>query len=367
MAKALTSKQARGIVRRGFTLVEVLMVIAIIGILAGLIIPAVSYALTAVKRKAIALEVEALASAVNQYKNKYGDYPPDGSNAAAFERHFRKVFPQIQSSEFTLLYTYANSPEGAAVVMDPAEALVFALGGFSSNPIYPFSGSGGPFFVMDSGGNQVDSSSSAIASVQYNVDRTNGFFDFKPTQLTIDLAGGLTISIDESNYFGATTFVAPAGNDLLPVYHPSGKQAPYVYFDARTYSIRVTTTGLPSYFNRYQPTSVSMGVARPYKSNVVNTTVSQATSPDTYFKYAEDKGFQIISAGLDDNYGGVGPSGAAVSAVPTFFVYPTGESLNIASGTLAGSRYAETSGVPSPQLDNATNFSGGTLEDGLEN
>ena len=106
--------------------------------------------LTAVKKKAIALEVQAIASAVNQYKNKYGDFPPDGSNAAAFERHFRKIFPQIQASEFTTLYANVDPPSGApaTVVMDPAEALVFCLGGYSSNPTQPFTGTGGPLSLV---------------------------------------------------------------------------------------------------------------------------------------------------------------------------------------------------------------------------
>ncbi len=335
--------------RAAFTLVEVLMVVAIIGILAGLIIPAVSMALTAVKRKAIALEVQAIASAVEQYKNKYGDYPPDGSNQAAFERHFRKIFTQIQPSEFTVLYANVNPPAGspATVVMDPAEALVFCLGGYSSNPVQPFTGTGGPLSLVPG----------STSTYQYNTDRTNAFMEFKQNQLTIDVSGSATVSTDEALYFSES-------NDNIPVYHPGGKQAPYVYFDSRTYAISTGGT-LPGFFNKYQPTTLGAGVARPYKSTNVNTNVSQTSAPDSHFRYAEDKGFQIVSAGLDDLYGGI-PT-ASFAAVPTFFVYPSGETLNVSTGATAGGRYVEAAGVPSAQLDNATNFSEGTLEDALEN
>ncbi len=334
---------------RGFTLVEILMVVAIIGVLAGLIIPAVGMALTAVKRKAIALEVQAIASAVNQYKNKYGDFPPDGSNVTAFERHFRKIFPQIQASEFTTLYANVNPPAGAptTAVMDPAEALVFCLGGYSSNPTQPFTGTGGPLSLVPG----------STSTYQYNTERTNAFMEFKQNQLTIAVSGAATVSTDEATYFGGT-------NDNIPVYHPGGRLAPYVYFDSRTYAIS-TGASLPAFFNKYQPSAVAMGVARPYKSANVNTNVSQTSAPDNHFKYVEDKAFQIVSAGLDDMYGGVPTTDFAT--VPTFFVYPTGLTLNISSGATGGGRYAEAAGVPSAQLDNATNFADGVLEDALEN
>ncbi len=343
--------------RSGFTLVEILMVVAIIGILVGLVVPAVNMALRTVRKRAIALEVQAIEGAVQQYKNKYGDFPPDGSSQAVWERHFRKIFPQIQASEFTALYANANSagtlpqaPATGAAVMDPAEALVFCLGGYSSNPIQPFTGSGGPLSLVPS-----------TTTYQYNTERTGAFFEFKESQLTIDASSGATVSTDEAQLYSAGV------NDLLPVYRPAGKAMPLVYFESRTYAfVPGGASGL--YFNYYQPTLVDAGVARPYKSDSVNTNVTQATAPDAYYKYAEDKGFQIISAGLDDLYGGV--TGLPNSGTPQFFRYPSGSALNItltpAAQTGPGN-YVEAAGVPSAQLDNATNFSEGTLGDALAN
>ena len=78
--------------RSGFTLIEVLMVIAIIGILVGLAVPAVMYGSRVVKQRAIVIETQTLDNAINQYNNKYGDFPADGSNRVLFEKHFRKAF-----------------------------------------------------------------------------------------------------------------------------------------------------------------------------------------------------------------------------------------------------------------------------------
>ncbi len=127
--------------RPAFTLVELLMVVTIIGILVGLLLPAVYYGMQSVKQGAIGIEVQTIASAVEQYKNKYSQgYPPDGSNAGDFERHYRGIFRQIAASEFAAVAAACNAVNGAPATayMDPPEALVFALGGFSTDPIHPF-------------------------------------------------------------------------------------------------------------------------------------------------------------------------------------------------------------------------------------
>ena len=357
--------------RIGFTLIEVLIVIAIIGILIGLLVPAVIVVSNNIKRSAMSFEVQTLSNSISQYKNKYNDFPPDGSNPAILSRHLQKAFPQIAASEIALLTTdvlpgtsfpVVSSSSGVGI-MDPSEALVLFLGGLSDDPSYPFSGIGGPFFITNSAGVQVTSAEppASRGSIQYNVDRNNPIFEFKQAQLTLEVIGGFTLSNDEATLF------ASGVNDALPAYNPgSGRVAPYVYFDSRSYSFAGGPNG--RFFNFYNPTNVP-GVARPYKSDDLNTTVAIALNADAHYRYQNDKTFQIIGAGLDDEYGGVagipngGISGQFMNS-PMFYSYPSGKSLDIATGNKDMSNYSEGDG-PSPQMDNVTNFAEGILEDAL--
>ena len=332
--------------RPAFTLVEVLIVIAIIGVLMGLAVTAVNVARRTIQARSIALEVESIAQAVEAYKTKFGSYPPDGYSRAAFETHFRSVFPNIQPSEFTVLYA-SVAGKTADSVMDPAEALVFCLGGFSNNPTRPFTGSGGPL-------TPVPASNPVV--YQYNTDRNEGPFQFRLDLLTLDDTSGQTVSNDEV-LFGVTNV---AGRDVIPAYVPSGRDAPLVYFSSTTY--RVDSFAAPVMFQSYD---TNRGIARPYKSDKVNNKIDTSNwsslpvaQRDRYYIYANDKSFQIISAGLDDDFGG----GAV------FFRFPSGTPLDATLAPTAqptGANYSVGGLNQITQLDNVTNFSEGALSDSL--
>jgi prepilin-type N-terminal cleavage/methylation domain-containing protein len=62
----------------GFTLIEMLVVITIIGILAGLVTAAALAARRAAKNATIVAELKGgLDAACVEYKNQFGEYPPD--------------------------------------------------------------------------------------------------------------------------------------------------------------------------------------------------------------------------------------------------------------------------------------------------
>ncbi|MBI1323883.1 prepilin-type N-terminal cleavage/methylation domain-containing protein [bacterium] len=62
--------------RSGFTLVELLVVITIIGLLAGLLLPAINGAVRSAKEAAVSSEISLLDQALASFKTRYGDYPP---------------------------------------------------------------------------------------------------------------------------------------------------------------------------------------------------------------------------------------------------------------------------------------------------
>ena len=308
-------------VQRGFTLVELLVVIAIIGLLVGLTVPAVFGVRGAFNRASVKFEVQALNDAVENYRSKYGDYPPDGSSWQIMEAHLRKAFPDILQSELNLLNPTMSASQVGTVavlrndndpmlkppgvlaihfrVMDPAEAVVFFLGGFSSDKQRPFTGPGGPF------------AASVVAGqgLQYNVSRQNPFFEFPTDRLSLAVVNGVTISTDES------VFVENIGNDLLPVFMSKGneieKGSPYVYFDSRTYQFTKNSSSGPFlYFNFFQPSNANptlpydplnprlqLGAARPFLSEQVNTATSRLF-------YENKQTFQIVSPGTDGKFGG---------------------------------------------------------------
>ena len=61
---------------RGFTLVELLVVILILAVLIALLLPAINGALRTAKNAAVGGEINQLAQALASFKAKYGDYPP---------------------------------------------------------------------------------------------------------------------------------------------------------------------------------------------------------------------------------------------------------------------------------------------------
>ncbi len=62
--------------RLGFTLVELLVVAVVLVILLGLLIPAVMRAVSTAKDAAVAAEINQMAQALADFKNRYGTYPP---------------------------------------------------------------------------------------------------------------------------------------------------------------------------------------------------------------------------------------------------------------------------------------------------
>lgn len=236
----------------GFTLVELLVVIIIIAILAGILIPTVNAARRRVLIARVVIEMKQLETAIEQYKTDHGgDYPPDftdypvganpNSKSVNLAAHLARAYPRHNRANITK-WMISQPTTQQPGNLDAAEALVFWLSMLRNDVVNP---------LTDAAGNTI------------TLQPTGGkaYFDFDVTRLK------------------------DRDNDGWPEYYPKGvDDAPFVYFHNKTYG------------GAYYPTAVggtAIGTARPYAQTITNNV-------PTFFNPTK---FQLLAAGLDNTFG----------------------------------------------------------------
>ncbi len=371
--------------RRGFTLVELLVVIAIIGILMGIAVPAIFGVIETAKSTKQRLELSQIEQAIERYQEKYGDYPPDFSDWTVVERHYRKIFPRIETAQLQLLQGLlaigavggditplplnASTTLHDASRIDRAEALVWTLGGYSSNPLRPFTGDGGPLSLVPGTG-----VGTVPAKYQINLDRDNALFEFDQQRLDLAIEDKDAL-IGPANYWYSKNPGSP--DDLFPQYRAHDDGAPFVYFDSRTYSSlssypRINQDSVQLIFNLFN--GGDFGSIRPY--------VGTRNSNNEY-QFVNPESFQVIAPGTDGSLGystwGSGSSDDNPGFVGEYYCYPTGKRIGLQKDRRRGliwktvfdesSNYQEPATlnrVDHPQQDNLTNFADGKLIDEVQ-
>lgn len=271
--------------QRGFTLVEILVVVAIIVILMAILIPVAMGAISRARNAAIGFELSQLKTAVEEYKKEHGDYPPSmdwdpgngvtGPIAATFpaqqakwyasnaptayaygsicERHFLRCYPKMTSAEKYKFYG-AIAPR-----LDQDEALVFWLAMIANDPRQPFKN-----FVFNNSGVLYYAGGNDTTQLNYN-----------------DYPGNNTRWV---HYEFDSRRLVDNDADGIPGYQVQFcRETTYMYFDSRTYGFS------------QNPGFAARQVAQPF-SDAVSIAKGQP-------KFMNPNTFQILCSGQDGNYG----------------------------------------------------------------
>lgn len=337
-------------VRQGFTLVEMLVVIAIIGVIAGLVTVAASRALTYAKKMVIVTDFTQLDMALKAYKDKYGEYPPDGTDYQTnydpntgipntFKRHFSRVFDKANLyDELHLLaqnYKLKCDPaNGVGEVqsffknLGPDTSLAFWLGGmqeddysqvatknpksrfvgFSTNKIHPLSDNGSSRLPL--------------------------WYEFDTTRIT-DPTGAAVSNTIFRQYKGNVNVTQP-----------------YVYFRAE---LNQQPWEYTNWSINTRPVK-SFGNAKPY----FDTTQTTATLPGNLImpgRWVNPTSYQLLFCGFDGTFG----SG---NCYPTGKTPPPNKLPPPYDPNLLFYPYKPIANpTDSSQYDDITNFAGGAIED----
>jgi prepilin-type N-terminal cleavage/methylation domain-containing protein len=292
----ISNRQGRTI--RGFTLVEVLVVIAIIGILVGLLVPAIMAAQVRARQTVVKTEMQQIAMAIENLKSSVGQYPPDGTSTTDMQQYCKARWGRVYWAA-TANYG-ATPPQVPFPTITPDTALCFWLGGaqdsdnvagaapnfigFSANPQNPF-----------------DGSASRVAAT-YDFPR-----DTAPLRVVWP---GATSGLP-----AITTTTPPVYWNLYQCFPPnrkdpsSGTYAPYLYLKA---------------------------VAGSYNGDIQAGTNKTSPYKDASGAFINPQSFQLLCPGLDGQYGSY--TGGKFPSYP------------------GGTNYDQTNG-----LDDMTNFTNGSI------
>lgn len=275
--------------RSGFTLVELLTVIVIIGILVSLVTAAAMYARVRARVTAVHSEIKQIEAALLNYKNEYGEFPPDfwgldgtaGPAAQAkaeqdLRRHLRKRWPKYAAGgdPAAAFAAHMNSLLGMDVSnLDPAAALVFWLGGLPAEA----PGAGTPYVPAGF-------HAAPEQPFQYGRPREDPLYEFNPDR----------IAVTQPGFDGSERYLR-----YYPIGTP-GTSSPLVYFRAT----RDRTTGRYEYgtvdgsgqFQVAQYRHAQGNIAVPYLRGQAS---SDPMDPVTQRQWRNPESVQIIHCGLD--------------------------------------------------------------------
>lgn len=288
-------------VRRGFTLVEILVVIAIIGVLVALISVAAVSALKKAQATRIKHEINELAAAFEEYHARIQAYPPNGQiimpidpnyRRREFRQFLKKIFPRCRENEALMdslvgFEVPTEYKEELYSGISAGEALVFWLTRFSDDPGYPISGEGGPSYLASLGN-------------QEPLEKRRWLYPFDLRRL---------VPRDSNGHFKEVRrryieFPDPRFPDDRSKrrrinfwqYAPEKSQVPYLYFDVSRDTPNLNSDVASGIVDGIVP--MDMAWIYPLKR-----VARKEPNGDPLFRFANQGKFQILHCGLDDVWG----------------------------------------------------------------
>lgn len=362
--------------RPAFTVVELLVVIAVIGVLMAILLPALFMVLRRSEEFRIQNRINQLEAAVEKFKTDHGFYPPDFTRVKSADQ-FLVWLNRIAPNHNELSAAGSPHPAGARRVdvwwnqvgahLGPESALTFWLSGLATNKQYPLT------YVSNNGtpGNPSDDFVAALPP--YNIS---------------SLDNG-TQAVERQQYFEFTTAgLLPAPNLPIPNGYPvppwmtaglaantcgysqldDGKVEPVIYFELASYRYRpldpASTSNPPidiyPFRNLTVPTDAGAvnGVVVPYGY------VQRNASNQPEFYYYKKDSFQIFGPGVDGIfYGGNRPWILPLPVVATDL--PAGQRQTLLQYSCVYDFYGDI--MPDPidkfEKDNLANGSAGRLDE----
>jgi prepilin-type N-terminal cleavage/methylation domain-containing protein len=99
--------------RPGITLLELLVAIAIIGVLIAMLLPAVQYSREAARRMGCSSNLRQISLAIHSYESQHHVLPPGNASSYSF---LVSILPQMEMEPLYARFNFANSTD----VLDPA-------------------------------------------------------------------------------------------------------------------------------------------------------------------------------------------------------------------------------------------------------
>lgn len=315
--------------RAAFTLIELLMVIIVVGILAGILLLAISGARRAGGNAQSITEIDQLQTSIETFKTDRGAYPSSmgvfvgelpAQMQARVMRLVAKAFPRY-TGDYAMLkndvalatqYNVANWPATISTLdtdnvyqsahagagseglnidkLDPAETLVFWLGGLPD----PSSETKLSGFRMDPSSPFVEASARASgkdSATGSNLDQVPPSSQGQRSQLVFPFDPKRLVDYDGDGWF---EYLPPGGTT-------EKSTPPLVYFDNTTYKFapaypypRTATGNTGAAYDGLGFNEATWGNCIPYLAD------SATVTP---LKFVNSTKFQILAAGIDNKYG----------------------------------------------------------------